>query len=109
MGDLKRIVREALGEQDMQELDGFRVGEFYKDKRGNVSRLIRIYTRPARDGSPLTMAVTQFVDFTRQQRFDVWASEHQPATDAETKAQQERDEATMAYMAKNIDTSKEGT
>ena len=109
LGKLRKIIREAAGEHDLTEYEGFEVGEWYTDSRGNVSQLIRLRTQQSQTGESYVMARTQTSHSYVDQRFEFWAEDKRLATPEEVADAQAAWEQNREWMAKNIDTSREGT
>lgn len=79
LGRLRSAIRESLDDHDVKELRGFRVGEDYRDSRGNVGRLVRIYATRLGGGRLRVMAKQQFDEHSIEQLFSVWEKDHFPA------------------------------
>lgn len=102
---LRSIIKEALDETGQGD---FKVGDWIKLASGGVHELLG-FEEQSYKGTPYTLAKVRTVDGTRSQRSDVMFQGARLATPEEVEKAKTDTEAERSWMAKNIDTSREGT
>jgi hypothetical protein len=123
LGKLKHLIREAAGEEHVKAYEKTQVGDWYKERpkprfRGatvgaaEVVQLVDLYWRDfGGEHGKLLMATRRGAGGdTVTSRYDVWMEKFEgPASREEVAQAKEKGEAKLAHMARNIDTSREGT
>ncbi len=111
LGTLRHLIREAAGEK-LQNYQGFTVGQWYKEKNGglrSVGQLISLTVNKASATEEYVMPMMRYGGHNSGRRFEFWAPDMVPATPEEVEQAQAAWKEESDYMARHIDTSREGT
>lgn len=110
VGKLRQLIREARV-QSLPEYQGFKVGEWYKDKDGGVSSVGKLTHLTVEKGphGQYVMAMMSHGGHSSGRRFEFWSENKVPATPEDIKAAQTAWARESEWMSKHIDTSREGT
>jgi hypothetical protein len=105
VGKLRGLIREAL--ESSETWGEFKAGDWVRLDDGRVLELVGF--KPAYAGSDVIMAVCHTADGTTSRRADAMLSGAQKASPEEIQQAQAGRESERQWMAKSIDTSREGT
>ncbi len=106
VGNLRALIREALAEAwGDAKLD---TGDWVKLADGTVSEILKFEEKEYK-GQSYWLCTIRTVDGTRQQRADVMLKGATKASPEEIQQTQAKWGSEREWMAKNIDTSREGT
>lgn len=105
VGKLRSLIREALDSSG--SWGEFKAGDWVRFQDGSVRELVGF--KSAYAGSDVIMAVAHTADGTTSQRADIMLAGAQKASPEEIQKAQTGRESERQWMAKNIDSSREGT